>query len=232
MAAGLFVSSSGTGAGKTFVARGVVAWLSFAGIRVVGLKPIETGCRPFPEDARALARAAGVFGVVDQLGFHRIEQPVSPYAGELMGGPSIDFSTLVAGVKAAGQQVEFSVVEGAGGLLVPLDARRDTRDLASALAFPVLLVAANRLGVLSHLLATVEAARARRLVIAGLVLTEVDQSPDPSAQTNARILRERLDLPVLTFPYCRDDDRVLAAAVQAAGIVDLLSGSPGSGFRM
>jgi dethiobiotin synthetase len=231
MPSGVFITSTGTGAGKTFVARGLIARLRFAGIRIVGLKPVETGCRPFPEDARALARAAGVFAVVDELGFHRNEHAVAPYAAELMGAPPLVFSTLVESVKAAGAPFEFSVVEGAGGLLVPLDSSRDAADLAAALAFPILLVAANRLGVLSHVRATVEAALTRRLPVAAVVLTEVDRSPDASAATNARILRERLDLPVLSFPYCADDDRSLAAAAEAAGIVELLSGLPGSGLR-
>ena len=149
----------------------------------------------------------------------------------MMGEAAVDFSTLVETTRAVSERFEFAVVEGAGGLLVPLDATRDLCDLASALAFPLLVVAPNRLGALSHVRAAVEAARVRRLAITALVLTEVDQAPDPSAETNASILRERLGLPVLSFPYCADDDRRLAAAADAAGITRLLSGSPSSGPR-
>ena len=148
-----------------------------------------------------------------------------------MGEAAIDFSRLVESTRTVSERFEFSVVEGAGGLLVPLDATRDLCDLASALAFPLLLVAPNRLGVLSHVRTAVEAARARQLAITAVVLTEIDQAPDPSAETNGSILRERLGLPVLSFPYCTDDDRVLAAAADAAGITRLLSGSPSSGSR-
>ena len=149
-----------------------------------------------------------------------------------MGEPAVDFSRLVEATRAVSERFEFAVVEGAGGLLLPLDATRDLCDLASALAFPLLLVAPNRLGVLSHVRTAVEAARTRQLAISAVVLTEVDQAPDPSAETNGAILRERLGLPVLSFPFCPDDDQSLGAAAEASGITRLLlSGWPGSGSR-
>jgi dethiobiotin synthetase len=116
------------------------------------------------------------------------------------------------------------LVEGAGGLLVPLDREHTMADLALALDYPLLLVAPDRLGVLSHVLTAYEAAMTRKLRIAAVVLTQVerDSPDDPSRATNTRILRERLDSPVLQFPHVDDNDDMLAAAAVASGLIAAL----------
>jgi dethiobiotin synthetase len=114
-------------------------------------------------------------------------------------------------------------VEGAGGLLTPLDATRDFADLARALALPVILVARDQLGVLSHTLTCAESARARGLHLLAVILSRHPQDEsDLSRATNARILEERLQLPVRVFPSCPDDDPALARTAERAGLLTLL----------
>jgi dethiobiotin synthetase len=218
----IFITATGTSSGKTFVARGIAAALRRGGHRVAALKPLETGCAPHPLDAIALAKAAGNSELADDADFYRVAPPLSPYAATLTGAPAPNFETLVARIEVIARQSDRLIVEGAGGLLVPLDRNRDMADLAIALTCPLVIVAPNRLGVLSHARATVESAHSRNLQVAALVLTEPDQEPDPSSTTNLQILQERFAIPLVSFPYCHDDDSALADAVNAIGLLKTL----------
>jgi dethiobiotin synthetase len=219
---GIFITATGTGVGKTFVARGLAAYLRRDRLRVAALKPFETGCAPNPQDADALGRASGIPAHAREPAFYRVEPPLSPYAATLQGEPAPDVEAITAAVQEIARQHDRTIVEGAGGLLVPIDSSRDMATFAATIGYPVLLIAPNRLGVLSSVLTTFEAAVSRNLKIAALVLTEPDTTPDPSSETNARILRERLKLPVLGFPHTADDDDALADAVEASGLPDVL----------
>jgi dethiobiotin synthetase len=222
---GLFVTATGTGVGKTFVTRGLARALLRRGDPVYAIKPLETGCAPDPLDALALARACGRSELARAPGLYRVAPPLSPYAATLAGcTPPPTPAELTASVRALAAPDALVLVEGAGGLLVPLDARRSMADLAAALALPLLLVANDALGVLSFTFTVVESAHARELPVAGVVLTRTaPASPhDGSTQHNATILAERLSpVPVLRFPHCTDDDDALADAAEQAGLLSL-----------
>ena len=136
--------------------------------------------------------------------------------------PAPDLTAIATRVRSLSGDFDWLLVEGAGGLLVPLDRTRDMADLAAALAYPLLVAAPNRLGVLSHARATVEAALSRGISVAAIVLTEPDANPDASSETNLQILRERLALPVISFPHCSDDDAVLGDAVEVSGLLEAI----------
>lgn len=195
--AGLFVTGTGTGAGKTTIGCQLTRRLRDAGRDVVALKPIETGVDPSlgPADAIALAEACGRPELARDPRWYRARLPLSPYAAHLEGEPEPDLAALAAAVRdVAG--TSFALVEGAGGLLVPLTREATIADLAAALGLPLLIVAPDRLGVLSDVLAAVGAARERGLRLAAVHLNRFG-APDPSVRTNLAILRERLaPLPV------------------------------------
>jgi dethiobiotin synthase len=218
----LFVSATGTDSGKTYLTRGLASLLRRKGARVAAVKPLETGCDPDPLDALKLGQACGHPELAHDPAFFRVKPPLAPYAAMLTGAPAPDLSAIATRIKALSGDFEWLLVEGAGGLLVPLDRTRDMADLAAALAYPLLIAAPNRLGVLSHVRATVESALARGLLLAAIVLTEPDANPDLSSETNLQILRERLALPVLSFPNCSDDDAVLGDAVEVSGLLEAL----------
>jgi dethiobiotin synthetase len=221
----LFISATGTSAGKTFVSRGLTAALTRIGLRVAALKPLETGCEPEPLDAIALAKAARSPQLAYDPAFYRVRPPLSPYAATLGGEAAPSFDAIIRRIGHLASEHDHLIVEGAGGLLVPLDRHRDMTALVAALDCKLLVIAPNRLGVLSHALTTVESARARGLELAGLVLTEPDAAPDHSSRSNLQILRERLSLPIFSFPQCRDDDEALADAAVTAGLIDLIAPS-------
>lgn len=222
---GLFITATGTGVGKTFVTRGLATALRQRGHTVAAIKPLETGCAPDPVDARLLARACDRTELASAPGLYRVPPPLAPYAATLGGLPAPPTpDRLAATVRALALDSDITLVEGAGGLLVPLDREHTMADLARALGLPILLVADDGLGVLSFTLTAAEAARARGLDVAAVALVRREASlPDPSRETNARILAERLaPVPVLQFPHCTDDDRTLADAAEAAGLVNLV----------
>jgi dethiobiotin synthetase len=225
--AGLLITSTGTSAGKTFVSRGLARALVQRGLRVAAIKPIETGCAPLPLDALALARAARAPGLADAEVFYRAPEPLAPYAVELTTGQSPpDLHAIADYARALEAHHDRVLVEAAGGLLVPIDRNRSMADLAVALGYPLLLVTADRLGVLSHALTACEAARARGLRLAAIVLTQLDPLPlEPSSETNARILHERVGVPVLKFPFSDDDDSALASAAISCKLLDALGWS-------
>lgn len=221
---GLFVSSTGTSEGKTLVSCALVSALRKSGVRIAAVKPIETGCAPHAADAMALADASEAPGLAETPGWYRAELPASPYAVELEAAvppPSIEGLCRSVGEIVVAQGYEGVLVEGAGGLFVPLSRTTLIADLAQALELPIVLVALNQLGVLSHVLAVMEAARRRGLRIAAVVLNHGPSvSEDESVRTNRAILAERLDCPVVEFPsVALGPGADLAGAASSSGLL-------------
>jgi len=220
---GLFITGTGTGVGKTFVTRGLAHALRHDGVSVAAIKPYETGCAPDPEDALALGRACGRPELANAEGLYRARRPVAPWAATLAGEPPpAPIDTLAATVRGLAASSEIALVEGAGGLRVPVDADQDVADLAIALGLPLLLVARDELGVLSHTLCAYEAARARGLHVVGVVLSSSLEAGDPSQAHNTRILQDRLEAPVFHLGPTDDENSAIARALEASGALCLL----------
>lgn len=204
-----FVSGTGTGVGKTFVTRGLARALARRDVKVVAVKPLETGCTPDPLDALALARAGGRPEAALAPGLYRARLPLAPWAATLEGEPAPDLDAIVGAIEALASGADVTLIEGAGGVRVPLDAERDVLDLVARLDARLVMVSTDRLGVLSHVLTAYESAVARGVDVAAVVLTQGGE--DPSSRTNARILAARLPCPIATFPRVEhDDDDMLA----------------------
>jgi len=220
----VFVSAVATDSGKTFVLRALTRSASRSGARVAALKPIETGVAPDPRDAIALARAAGRPELAHAPGLYRAALPLAPYAVALeTDAQPPDVASLIARVRELAVGSDLLLVEGAGGLLVPIDRQRTIADLALGLGLPLLIIACDQLGVLSSVLSCVESAQARRLRVGAVILSQHAQlADDPSPRTNQRILQERLSCPVLRFPRCADDDDALADAAERIGLAAAL----------
>jgi dethiobiotin synthetase len=218
---GIFVTGTGTDVGKTFVTRGLATALRGQGRRVVALKPIETGYgEPERSDAHALAIACGRPELRDFAGFYRARAALAPLAATLEGEkPVPPIPALVDAVHLAARGAELTLVEGAGGVLVPLDLEHTQGDLIAALGLPLLLVAPNVLGVLSHVLTAAAAITAKRLELRAVVLVDpIQRDADPSTRTNARILDERLGAPVFELERAENDNEALARAVTMSGL--------------
>lgn len=184
----LFVTGTDTGVGKTFVACALAHALRRRGRRVSVMKPVETGVEGEPEDARALRAAAGDPAPLDVVCPYRLRAPLAPAVAAPLEGRSIDVGRLAALVRARAAEADVLIVEGAGGLLVPLDPETTYADLAVACDLPLLIVAANRLGTINHVALTARAAVAMRLEVRGFVLSRPAAVPDASAGGNAEAI--------------------------------------------
>ena len=213
---GLFVTGTDTGVGKTVVAASIVAALRARGERVRPLKPVLSGLDEpalddWPHDHELLARTGGVDA--DRVALLRYGPPVSPHlAAELAGAP-IDPVALVASVTAVGSASEVVVVEGAGGLLVPLARGFSMRDLARSLGLPLLIAARPGLGTINHTLLTLEAARSAGLRVAAVVLTPWADEPTVVERSNRATIAEVGEVAVAVLPrVARAGVEELAAA--------------------
>lgn len=194
MGGGIFITGTDTGVGKTFVACGLAALLRDAGYRVGVMKPAETGCvekegELFPEDAVRLKEASGSADPLEKICPYRFIDPLAPAVAAERSGITLDIDRIrkiYEGIRAGN---DITLVEGAGGLLVPLLPHYTYADLAKLLKLPVLVVAANRLGALNHLLLTLEHASCRGLRVVGYVLNRLDPAPSLAAETNRDALR-------------------------------------------
>lgn len=188
IAKGFFISGTDTGVGKTWVTVGLLQRLRAASWDAVGMKPVECGGR---EDANAILAASGSDLDLDLVNPYPLPRPVAPAAMEPR--PDISFSDLATRVARLREGRDFALVEGAGGWLVPLDAERTLADLAVHLQLPVIIVAANRLGVLNHTLLTVRAVQQSGLECPAVFLNTMGTDPvDLSRQSNVHVLRESL----------------------------------------
>ena len=219
----LFISGTGTGVGKTFVGRALAAALHANRVQVAALKPLETGCNPVAQDALDLAAAAGRTDLANVSGFYRAHAPLAPYAASLEGEPKPPTAKQLAGtVRKIAEHYEACIVEGAGGILVPLNEKETVADLIHLLAYPVLLVAKDELGVLSSTLTAFESTVSRGIPVAGVVLVQHSdsESEDKSPKTNRKILEDYLPtVPVLSFPCCENNTQLLAQSIVQSGIL-------------
>lgn len=165
----LFVSGTGTGVGKTFVTARIVGALRRRGLPAAGAKPIESGF-PSPgaagSDVAALARASGGAAVGN---VYTLRRPASPHLAARLDGVEIDPAQVLS-VLTTAAETGLLLVEGAGGLRVPLRPGYEMIDLARDLGAPVLLVARAGLGTLNETLLSLEALVRRGLPLAGTVL--------------------------------------------------------------
>ncbi len=205
---GLFVTGTDTGVGKTWVSLGLMAALQARGLKVAGMKPVSAGCERTPDglrndDALLLQRQASVTHPYERVNPAAFEPPIAPHIAAAEVGARIDFARIERAYAQLAESSDVCVVEGAGGWLVPLSARRSFADLAECLALPVVLVVAIRLGCLNHALLSVESIEARKLPLLGWVANRL--SPDtPRAAENIEALEQRISAPRLaTVGYAK-----------------------------
>ncbi|MGB6163633.1 MAG: dethiobiotin synthase [Pseudonocardiaceae bacterium] len=194
----LVVTGTGTGIGKTVVTSAIAALAIAAGHRVAVLKAAQTGVDAGqPGDVDEVRRLVGSSVTCRELA--RYPDPLAPaMAARRAGLPPVTPATVAAAVRELAAEHDLVLLEGAGGLLVPLDDRGGTlANVAAAVAAPVLVVAAAGLGTLNHTALTVEVLRTRGLCCVGLVIGAWPTRPDLAAQCNLADLPAVTGLPLL-----------------------------------
>jgi dethiobiotin synthetase len=189
-----FVTGTDTEVGKTYVTALLTRALRRAGLNTVALKPLCCGPR---EDVDILRAAADQELTADAINPIWLQAPAAPLVAAREEGVTINLAALETWFAPYRDPHRSVLVEGAGGWLVPLADGRTMSDLAVTLGLPVLVVVANKLGCLNHTLLTVESIRARGLTCAGLILNAPVANASRAAATNAAVLREFCDVPIL-----------------------------------
>jgi dethiobiotin synthetase len=218
-APGCLVTGTDTGVGKTIVTAAIVAALRARGVDAIGLKPVVTGTDetpppPWPADHELLAAVSGA--EVAEVNLAAYGPPVSPHLAAQISGRPLDPAALVAGVRAAAAHHETVIVEGVGGLLVPLADGYDVRELAVDLGLALVVVARPGLGTINHTLLTLQAARARGLNVAGVVLNPWPAQPDAMLRSNRETIAAIGSCPVATVPTLAGPDPDALAQAGAA----------------
>ncbi len=212
---GLFVTGTGTGVGKTVLSAALLAAIAAAGERVRAHKPVVTGLDDepaqsgWPPDHELLASVAGMRA--EEVAPLRYGPAVSPHLAARLAGETIDPADLVARARAAATAAagdeETLIVEGVGGLLVPLAEELTVRDLAVALGLPLLIAAAPGLGTINHTLLTLEAARAAGLDVRAVVLTPWPERPSELERSNRETIARLGDVEVVGLGHVREPRR-------------------------
>lgn len=202
------ITGTDTGVGKTVVGCAIAAGLRRHGLRVAALKPVETGTT-FDEESRDGARLSRASGSVLPLSITApltFADPVAPIAAATRAGVNIDLHVLDHALRTAVAECEALIVEGAGGLLVPITERVAFDALFARWNLDVVIVAANRLGVINHTRLTIAAARAAGLRVRAVALNHVKPATDTSARENAALIAELEHVSVVELPWLSDSD--------------------------
>jgi dethiobiotin synthetase len=202
----VFITSSGTSIGKTFVTRQLVAELRAEGRAVQALKPVVSGydgANAADSDPELLLRAQGLAVTsanLDAVSPWRFAAPLSPDMAAARERRAIPFDALLAHCRAAAARDGVTLIEGIGGVMVPLDERHTVLDWMAALQAPALLVVGSYLGTLSHSLTAAAALRTREVPMLGIVVSESPEQPVPAAETAATLARFVPGTTVLVLP--------------------------------
>jgi dethiobiotin synthetase len=213
MRAGVFVTGTDTGVGKTVVGCAIAEMLRRRGIDIGVMKPIETGVgAQGPLDAIALAEAAGVNDPMELVCPQRFELPAAPSVAR--EGRGVDLVAIHSAFVQLRERHAFLLVEGAGGLLVPIAPDYAMADLMEELSLPVLVVARASLGTVNHTLLTLEAIERRGLVLAGVVVSHGPRPISTADEENLVALRQQLGARLLgEVPPLPPEESVPATAI-------------------
>jgi len=222
----MFVTATGTDVGKTFVACGMIKHLRARGLAVDALKPIVTGFDAHSVHTSDTGRLLAALGQaltpqqIAQVSPFRLRAPLSPDMAARIDGASIDFKALNAFCRSAiGCHKDALIIEGIGGIMVPLDERHTVLDWMIELDLPAILVAGSYVGTLSHTLSALDVLERHELKVAAVVVSETAGSAATLADTTDTIRRFAANAEVFALP--RLPEGTLDHPVMAA-IADLM----------
>lgn len=211
MAKGIFITGTDTDVGKTVVAGAMAMGLKKIGFSVGVMKPVETGCkkvgkRLIPSDAIFLKKASGSRDSLDLINPYRFEKSLAPSVASELEGVRIDISRILKTFDIMKKRHDIVIIEGAGGILVPVYKDYLFLDLIRDLGLPVLIVARPWLGTINHTLLTIRCAQEYGIPVIGFILNYTkDLKQDPSEKTNPLVIKRLSNVPLIgIFPFIRN----------------------------
>lgn len=216
MTNGIFITGTDTGVGKTVFSAALARLLRNKGLNVGVMKPVTSGCIErdgslVSDDAELLAWGAGI-SVTDDVAPYLLREPIAPSAAAEMEYRKIEFSRILAAYHRLSEEYDFLIVEGAGGLMVPLAGGLLVADLVKLLDLPLLVVARPGLGTVNHTILTCFVARELGLDLKGTIINNYPDSPDSAESTAPHLIDSLSGVPLLArlpaFPDTDDKLRV------------------------
>jgi len=194
---GCFVTGTDTDVGKTRISTALLHWLTQAGWRSAGFKPVAAGTSLMDgdwvnDDVRALREASSLPLTDAEVGPYQFETACAPHIAAALEHKTIDRAEILRTAHALATRADWLVIEGVGGFCVPLGPDWDSADLADDLKLPILLVVGLRLGCINHALLTAHAIRARGLRLAGWIGNCVSPAM-PWLDENVATLQQRFE---------------------------------------
>jgi len=208
MSKGYFITGTDTGVGKTLVAGGLAALYRSRGLNVGVMKPVATGCKRInntlvSDDAvflKFLAEVEDEYELINPVSF---EQPLAPTVAARLSNTKIDSDKINTAFDTLCERHEYMIVEGIGGLLVPIDEYYFVVDMAEEMELPLIVVCRPTLGTINHTLLTVSYARQHGLEVKGIIVNESTENCDAVVKnTNTEEIKRLTDLPIIgTIPF-------------------------------
>ena len=223
MAKGFFITGTDTGVGKTIMAGAVIKALNFLGYKTGAMKPIESGCGRegdmlIPFDGMFLKQVAHIDEQITLITPCCLESPLAPLSASEADRKEVDIEEIRKSFLVLSKKYEAMVIEGIGGLMVPVRKDYYVIDIAREFGLPLLLVARPGMGTVNHTMLSVNCALREGLEVAGVIIN-YSQPPDNSLaeKTNPQLLGQICPVPILgIFPYLRnvDEDVIAKAALK------------------
>jgi dethiobiotin synthetase len=200
---GLFITGTDTGVGKTVIAAAIAGWFTRRGSRTAVCKIAATGCEHRREglvspDAELLAFCADAAFPLEVICPIRYVEPLAPAVAAERANQPLKWSALQASLDTMTARSDVIIVEGVGGIMVPMDDRHTVLDVARELGLPTVVVARPGLGTINHTLLTVSALRGAGVKVAGVVINRYPtDTPDSATETNPAAIEKWGRVPVL-----------------------------------
>jgi dethiobiotin synthetase len=204
---GFFITGTDTGVGKTLIAGALARALSLQGRRVGVMKPFESGCRRdgdtvVPADALFLRDMAGNQDDLALICPYAFERPLAPGIAARSEHVAINIEKAQKIFNQLSAAYDIMLVEGAGGLMVPISEEQLIIDIIGLLKLPLIIVARTALGTINHTLLTVREAQRAGIRVCGIILNKVSPEPDEAEDTNPEVIRKFSNVPLLgQVPY-------------------------------
>ena len=201
----LLVTGTDTGIGKTIIAASIAQILHEQGHRVAVFKPVGSGCVHrreglVSEDAELLAHCANSRHPLDLICPQRYAEPLAPAIAAERAKQPLDWEAINRSIALMSRDSDVMIIEGIGGLLVPMDERHTFLDTVADMKSPALIVARPALGTINHTLLTLQALRAKNIPIAGVVINRYPtDTPGLAEETNPRAIEKYGRVPILAI---------------------------------
>ncbi len=210
---GYFISGTDTGVGKTLVTGSIARALVQSGKKVGVLKPCETGCRIqgdglVPADAVFLQDMSGCREDIDTVCPYKMQHPLAPWVAATLENVEISVARIASICREMLERYDVVLVEGAGGLMVPITENMLTLDVIKLLNLPLIIVARLSLGTINHTLLSVKQAQSSGIKVAGIILNQLLPDTSKAEETNPQVIKRFSEVRLLgQMPFIAPDKR-------------------------